>query len=69
MNVIEELQEKSKNTNGEIFDFFFESKALSYKSLLKGFNKRIYDLFNSIYKDLNIDKGIKDLFHGEEINL
>jgi hypothetical protein len=38
MNIKEELQEKSQNTNGEIFDFFFESKALNYKSLLKGFN-------------------------------
>jgi glucose-6-phosphate isomerase len=69
MNIKEELQEKSQNTNGEIFDFFFESKALSYKSLLKGFNKDIFDLFDLTYKDLDIDQGIKDLFHGEEINV
>ena len=69
MNIKEELQEKSKNINGEIFDFFFESKALSYKSLLKGFNKEIFSLFDSIYKDLNIDQGIEDLFHGKEINV
>ena len=69
MNIKEELQEKSQNTNGEIFDFFFDSKALSYKSLLKGFNKEIFSLFDLIYKDLNIDQGIKDLFHGEEINV
>ena len=69
MNIKEELQKKSQNANGEIFDFFFESKALSYKSLLKGFNKEIFSLFDSIYKDLNIDQGIKDLFHGEEINV
>jgi len=69
MNIKEELQKKSQNTNGEIFDFFFESKALSYKSLLKGFNKEIFDLFDLIYKDLDIDQGIKDLFHGEQINV
>ena len=68
MNIKEELQEKSQN-NSAIFDFSFNSKALSYKSLLKGFSKEIYDLFDSIYKDLNIDQGIKDLFHGEEINI
>ena len=69
MNIKEELQEKSQNINGEVFDFFFESKALSYKSLLKGFNKEIFSLFDLIYKDLNIDQGIKDLFHGKEINV
>jgi hypothetical protein len=62
MNIKEELQKKSQNTNGEIFDFFFESKALSYKSLLKGFNKEIFSLFDLIYKDLNIDQGIKIYF-------
>ena len=69
MNIKEELQEKSKNINGEIFDFFFESKALSYKSLLKSFNKEIFSLFDLIYKDLNIDQSINDLFHGKEINV
>ena len=69
MNIKEELQEKSKNINGEIFDFSFESKALSYKSLLKGFNKEIFSLFDLIYKDLNIDQSINDLFHGKEINV
>ena len=69
MNIKEELQEKSQNTNGEIFNFSFNSKALNYKSLLKGFNKEIFDLFDLTYKDLDIDQGIKDLFHGEEINV
>ena len=69
MNIKEELQEKSKNTNVEKFDFFFDSKALRYKSLLQGFDKEIFDLFDLTYKDLDIDQGIKDLFHGEEINI
>ena len=69
MNIKEELLEKSQNTNDEIFKFSFNSRALNYKSLLKGFSKEIYDLFDSIYKDLNIDQGIKDLFHGKEINV
>ncbi len=69
MNIKEELLEKSQNTNGEIFNFSFNSKALNYKSLLKGFNKEIFDLFDLTYKDLDIDQGIKDLFHGEEINV
>ena len=69
MNIKEELHEKSQNTNSEIFDFFFKSKALSYKSLLKSFNKEIFSLFDLIYKDLDIDQSIKDLFRGEEINV
>jgi glucose-6-phosphate isomerase len=69
MNIKDELQKYSQNANGKIFDFFFESKALSYKSLLKGFNKEIFSLFDLTYKDLDIDQGIKDLFHGEEINV
>jgi hypothetical protein len=69
MNIKEELLEKSQNTNGEIFNFSFNSKALNYKSLLKGFNKEIFDLFDLTYKDLDIDQGIKDLFHGGEINV
>lgn len=68
MNIKEELQKKSQNTNGIIFDFSFNSKALNYKSLLKGFNKEVFDLFDLTYKDLDIDQAIKDLFNGEEIN-
>ena len=69
MNIKDELQKNSQNTNGEIFNFSFNSKALNYKSLLKGFNKEIFDLFDLTYKDLDIDQSIKDLFHGEEINV
>ena len=69
MKIQEELQGKSQNTNGEIFNFSFNGKALNYKSLLKGFNKEIFDLFDLTYKDLDIDQGIKDLFHGEKINV
>jgi len=69
MNIKELLQKKSQNTNSDTFDFSFHSKALNYKSLLKGFNKEIFDLFDLIYKDLNIDESVKGLFHGEEINV
>jgi glucose-6-phosphate isomerase len=69
MNIKEELQKNSQNTNGAIFNFSFNSKGLNYQSLLKGFNKDIFDLFDLTYKDLDIDQGIKDLFHGEEINI
>ena len=68
MNIKEELQKKSQNANAEIFDFFFDNKVLSYKSLLQGFDKEIFGLFDLTYKDLSIDQGIEDLFHGEEIN-
>jgi hypothetical protein len=40
MNIKEELLEKSQNTNGEIFNFSFKSKALNYKSLLKALTKK-----------------------------
>ena len=69
MNIKDELQKNSQNTNNAIFNFSFNSKALNYQSLLKGFNKDIFDLFDLTYKNLDIDQGIKDLFHGEEINI
>jgi glucose-6-phosphate isomerase len=69
MNIKEELQKKSQNNNSNTFDFSFDSKALNYKSLLKGFDKEIFDLFNLTYKDLNIDRSINDLFYGEEVNV
>ena len=69
MNIKEELQKKSQNINSEIYDFSFNSKALNYKSLLKGFNKEIFDLFDLIYKDLNLNKSINDIFNGEEVNI
>ena len=48
MNIKEELHEKSQNTNGEIFNFFFKSKALSYKALLKSFNEEIFQKYNQV---------------------
>tara|TARA_B100000767_G_C19760607_1_gene534986 strand:+ start:204 stop:1610 length:1407 start_codon:yes stop_codon:yes gene_type:complete len=69
MNINEELQKKSQTISGDLFDFSFNSKALNYKSLLKDFNKDIFDLFNLTYKNLKLDKNIDNLFHGEEINI
>ena len=68
MNIKEELKNKSQDIRSDLFNFSFNCRALNYRSLLKGFNKPIFDLFNLTYKNLTIDEKIKNLFHGEEIN-
>jgi glucose-6-phosphate isomerase len=41
---------------------------LKYKSLLKGFNKEIYNLFDSHFDSLNLSEQIQKLFNGAIVN-
>ena len=49
-------------------NYFFENDLLRYESYLKGFDNSIFNEFNSIFKELNIDLKIEDLFAGKNVN-
>ena len=69
MKLIDKIQKESIDTKKDSFDFSFESDAMNYKSFLTGFNKGIFELFNSHFESLNIPNAILNLFNGTKVNL
>jgi len=69
MNLLECIQKETKDITNESYQLSFKTNALEYKSLLSGFNKKIFDLFNSHFNSLGIAKSIQDLFTGKKINV
>ena len=47
MNLLEKIQKESIDIKKDSFDFSFKSDAMTYKSFLTGFNRSLFDLFNS----------------------
>ena len=62
MNLLESIQEETKDITHESYQLSFKTNALEYQSLLSVFNKKIFDLFNSHFNSLCITKSIEDLF-------
>ncbi|MDB2582731.1 hypothetical protein N9Y24_05005 [Gammaproteobacteria bacterium] len=69
MNLLESIQKETKDISNESYQLSFKTNALEYKSLLSGFNTKIFDLFNSHFNSLAITKSIQDLFTGKKINV
>ena len=69
MNLLESIQKETKDITKESYQLSFKTNALEYQSLLSGFNKKIFDLFNSHFNSLGITKSIQDLFAGKKINV
>ena len=47
MKLSEEINKQTISITEDCYELNFASKPLKYKSLLKRFNKEIYDLFSS----------------------
>ncbi|MDB2448162.1 hypothetical protein N9W93_03355 [Gammaproteobacteria bacterium] len=68
MKLFEEINKQTVSMTEDCYELNFVSKALKYKSLLKGFNKEIYNLFDSHYDSLNLSEQIQKLFNGAIVN-
>ena len=68
MKLFEEINKQTVSITEDCYELNFASKALKYKSLLKGFNKEIYNLFDSHFDSLNLSEQIQKLFNGAIIN-
>lgn len=68
MKLFEEINKQTVSITEDCYELNFASKALKYKSLLKGFNKDIYNLFDSHFDSLNLLEQIQKLFNGAIIN-
>ena len=47
MNLLENIKKETQSITKDSFKLTFDSEALEYRSLLSGFNRRIFNLFNS----------------------
>ncbi|MDA9611428.1 hypothetical protein N9S44_04020 [Gammaproteobacteria bacterium] len=68
MKLFEEINKQTASITEDCYELNFASNALKYKSLLKGFNKEIYNLFDSHFDSLNLSEQIQKLFHGAIVN-
>ncbi|MDC0406474.1 hypothetical protein OAM46_05495 [Gammaproteobacteria bacterium] len=68
MKLFEEINKQTVSITEDCYELNFASKALKYKSLLKGFNKEIYNLFDSHFDSLNLSEQIQKLFNGAIVN-
>ena len=68
MKLFEEINKQTASITEDCYELNFASKPLKYKSLLKGFNKEMYDLFDSHFDSLNLSEQIQKLFNGATVN-
>ena len=68
MKLFEEINKQTASVTEDCYELNFASNALKYKSLLKGFNKEIYNLFDSHFDSLNLSEQIQKLFNGAIVN-
>ncbi|MDB2605042.1 hypothetical protein N9Z34_05265, partial [Gammaproteobacteria bacterium] len=68
MKLFEEINKQTVSITEDCYELNFASKPLKYKSLLKGFNKEIYNLFDYHYDSLNLSEQIQKLFNGAIVN-
>ena len=68
MKLFEEINKQTASITEDCYELNFASNALKYKSLLKGFNKEIYNLFDSHFDSLNLLEQIQKLFNGAIVN-
>ena len=68
MKLFEEINMQTDSITEDCYELNFASKPLKYKSLLKGFNKEIYDLFDSHFDSLNLSEKTQKLFKGAIVN-
>ena len=68
MDILKKIEIETSNSVDDVYSYSFSSEHLEYKSSLKGFNEKIYTLFNTHYQKLNISESICSLFKGDEVN-
>ena len=68
MTLLEEIKNLTVSDKEDCYELSFASNSMQYKSLLKGFNKEIYNLFDSHFDSLNLSKQIHQLFNGAIVN-
>ena len=69
MTLLEEIKNLTVSDKEDCYELSFASNPMQYKSLLKGFNKDIYNLFDSHFDSLNLSEKIHQLFNGDIVNL
>ena len=68
MKLFEEINKQTVSITEDCYELNFASKSLKYKSLLKGFNKEIYNLFDSHFDSLNLSEKTQKMFNGAIVN-
>ena len=58
MTLFEEIKNLTVSNKEDCYELSFVSNPMQYKSLLKGFNKEIYKLFDSHFDSLNLSEQI-----------
>ena len=68
MKIFDKIKDETRKVNKDVYNFSFSSNDMEYESLLIGFNKHLYKLFDNHYEKVNVSESIKDLFNGKKVN-
>ena len=68
MSIINKIIDESSKSNDEVYQHLYSNNILEYKSLLRGFNNKLFSHFKSHYDDLKVKESIQSLFKGDIVN-
>ena len=68
MSIINKIIDETSKSNDEVHQHLYSNNILEYKSLLRGFNSKLFSHFKSHYDDLKVKESIQSLFKGDIVN-
>ena len=68
MSIINKIINETSKSNDEVYQHLYSNNILEYKSLLRGFNGKLFSHFKSHYDDLKVKESIQSLFKGDIVN-
>ena len=68
MSIINKIIDETSKSNDEVYQHLYSNNILEYKSLLRGFNSKLFSHFKSYYDDLKVKESIQSLFKGDIVN-
>ena len=68
MSILNKIMDETSKSKEEVYQHLYSNDNLEYKSLLRGFNSKLFSHFKSYYVDLKVKESIQSLFKGGIVN-
>ena len=68
MSLINKIKDETSKSKGDIYKYIYSNNNIEYRSLLRGFNSKLFSYFKSHYVDLKVKDSIQSLFKGDVVN-
>ena len=68
MSLLNKINDETLKSKDDTYKHLYSNNNLIYKSLLIGFNSKLFSYFKSHYDDLKVRESIQSLFKGDIVN-